>query len=57
MPYRSNENIYIVQKSKEILILYHKRKISKTEFNRRMAELYGEPMHFNKYFGQKKEEK
>jgi len=57
MPYRSDENKSIAEKGKKILLLYHHNKITKTEFNRRMAILYNEPMHLEKFFEKKKEER
>jgi len=41
-------------KIEKIIMEYHHGKISKAEFDRKMAELYGEPLPMEKFFGSKK---
>lgn len=58
MHYRSDENSYLIEKGKKILLDYHRNRISRAEFCHRMRVLYGEPENLDKFFGsEKKEEK
>jgi hypothetical protein len=56
MPYVNDRTRKFEAETERILLLYHHGKISKREFERRMAEHYGETLPAHKFLDKEKEQ-